>query len=89
MHPGAHGLNCDNQVAIVLSKDNKFHQRSKHINIHYHYICEAVEEEQVKISYIPTDKNPMDIFTKPLPKEKFQTFVGMLGLRPLGEEMQC
>ena len=74
-------LNCNNQGAIALSKDNKFQQKSKHIDIHYHYICEAVEGEQIKVNYIPTDDNPMDIFTKPLPKAKFQTFVGMLGLR--------
>ena len=42
----------------------------------------------MKISYIPTDKNHINIFTKPLPKAKFWTFVGMLGLRPLGEEMK-
>ena len=45
-----------------------------------------MEEEQVKISYIPRDENPVDIFTKPLPKAKFWTFVVMLGLRLLGEE---
>ena len=69
--PTTMGVNCDNQGAIALTKDNKFHQRSKHIDIHYHYIREAVEDEQIKVSYIPTDQNPADIFTKPLPKTKF------------------
>src|ERR1700733_11996822 len=36
-------LNCDNQGAIALSKDNKFHTRIKHINICYHFIWETVE----------------------------------------------
>ena len=79
--PTTMGVNCDNQGAIALTKDNKFHQRSKHIDIRYHYICEAVEDEQIKVSYIPTDQNPANIFTKPLPKTKFRQFVGMLGLR--------
>ena len=28
-------INCDNQGAITLSKDNKFHARTKHIDIQY------------------------------------------------------
>ena len=31
-------INCDNQGAITLSKDNKFHAWTKHINIQYHFI---------------------------------------------------
>ena len=31
-------INCDNQGAIVLSKDNKFHAQTKHIDIQYHFI---------------------------------------------------
>ena len=32
------GINCDNQGAIALSKDNKFHAHTKHIDIRYHFI---------------------------------------------------
>ena len=31
-------LNCDNQGAIALSKDNKFHAWTKHIDIRYHFV---------------------------------------------------
>ena len=37
-------INCDNQGAIALSKDNKFHARTKHIDICYHFIRECVAE---------------------------------------------
>jgi hypothetical protein len=74
-------ISCDNQGAIALSKDNKFHSRTKHIDLHYHFICEAVEDGKIKVNYIPTDDNVSDIFTKPLPKPKFQRFVELLGLR--------
>jgi hypothetical protein len=73
-------LNCDNQGAITLVKDNKFHARTKHINIRYHFICEAVENGKIKMQYIPTDDNIVDIFSKPLTKAKFERFTAMLGL---------
>ena len=67
---GTMGIKCDNQSAIALSKDNKFHQRTKHIDIHYHYIREAVEDRKIQ----------------PLSKTKFQGFVTGLGLKPWREE---
>ena len=73
-------INCNNQGAIALSKDNKFHSCTKHINIWYHFICEAVEDEKILVNYIPTDDNPANIFMKPLAKAKFRCFVEMLGL---------
>jgi hypothetical protein len=72
-------ISCDNQGAIALSKDNKFHSCTKHIDLHYHFICEAVENGKIKVNYILTDDNMLDIFTKPLPKPKFQHFVELLG----------
>ena len=74
-------INCDNQGAITLSKDNKFHAQTKHINIRYHFIREAVEDRKIQVEYIPTDDNVADIFTKPLAKMKFCHFIELLGLR--------
>ena len=42
-------LNCDNQGAIALAKDNKFHVCTKHIDVCYHFICEAVEDRKVAV----------------------------------------
>jgi hypothetical protein len=77
-------INCDNQGAIAMSKDNKFHTRMKHIDILYHFIHEVIEDRKVSVIYVLTDDNPADIFTKPLAKAKYRCFVEMLGLRQLG-----
>ena len=74
-------INCDNQSAIALAKDNKFHARTKHIDIRYHFIREAVEDRKIELKYIPTDDNVADTFTKALAKGKFRLFAGLLGLR--------
>ena len=42
-------LNCDNQGAITLTKDNKFHAHTKHIDVHYHFIHKVVEDGKVTV----------------------------------------
>ena len=56
-------INCDNQGAISLAKDNKFHSRTKHIDLHYQFIWEAVDNNKINLAYIPTDDNVSDIHT--------------------------
>ena len=73
----------DNQSAIALSKGNKFHLRTKHIDLRYHFIREAVEDEKVRMKHLPSGDNVADIFTKTLAKVKFTHFVSMLGLEEM------
>ena len=76
-------ISCNNQGAIALAKDNKFHVRMKHIDLQYHFICEVVEDGKIQVKCIPMDDNVSDIFTKPLPRPKFTKFMELLGLRRL------
>ena len=76
-------ISCDNQGMIALAKDKKFHSRTKHINLQYHFIHEVVEDGKINVKYLPMDDNVSDIFTKVLPKPKFQQMVNLLGLRRL------
>ena len=47
-------LRIDNQSAIALSRNPVFHDRSKHIDVHYHFIRECVEEDRVRLQSIGT-----------------------------------
>ena len=73
-------INCDNQGAIALAKDNKFHACTKHIDVRYHFIREVVEDGKVAVQYILTRDNISDIFTKPLAKAKFRELAELLRL---------
>ena len=73
-------LRADNQGAIQLSNNNKFHACTKHIDVHYHFIREALENKLLEIKYVPTDENIVDIFTKLLSRPLFKKFREMLGL---------
>ena len=67
-------LYVDNQGAIALAKNPVYHQKSKHIDIKYHFVRSQVENENVKLVYVPSDENVADMFTKPLPKGKMLKF---------------
>ena len=64
-------IRCDNTSAINLSKNPVQHSRSKHIEIRHHFIRDHVQNENVVLDFVSTDKQLADIFTKPLSEERF------------------
>ena len=56
----------DNQGALALVKNPHLHERSKHINICYHYIYDLAEKKRLEIEYVPTAEMLANGFTKPL-----------------------
>ena len=70
----------DNTGAIALSMAAKFHQRTKHIDIQYHFICEHVDNGTFPLIWLPMHKNISDILTKPLPQPVFSKLSAALGL---------
>ncbi|CAN6545947.1 unnamed protein product [Malus baccata var. baccata] len=75
-------LLCDNTSAIAMTKNPVFHQRTKHIKRIYHFIKEALQDNTIKLIYCSTEDQIADIFTKALPKERFNYLRGLLGLTP-------
>ncbi|GKE31245.1 hypothetical protein Tco_1450567, partial [Tanacetum coccineum] len=57
-------VNCDNQGAIHLFWNHVFHERTKHINVHYHFIKEVLEAKTVKVLKVGTEHNAADALTK-------------------------
>lgn len=62
---------CDNQSTIKVSKNGIKADRTKHVDIKYHFITDVINEKKVALKWIPTDKQQADIFTKALNKEAF------------------
>jgi hypothetical protein len=63
---------CDNQSAIHLTKDRMYHEKTKHIDIRYHFVRDVISEGKVAVKKIGTESNPADMLTKPLPIAKFK-----------------
>jgi len=67
-------LHCDNTSAIICSKTDKNHQRTRHIDIRYHMIRDHVKNGNIVIKYIKTTEQPADLLTKPVSSETFFKF---------------
>jgi hypothetical protein len=74
-------LFSDNQAAIALTRDHQYHPRTKHIDVHYHWICWVVKKGSICLVYCPTDDIVADALTKALPLAKIKHFATSLGLR--------
>nr|GEZ55563.1 hypothetical protein [Tanacetum cinerariifolium] len=77
---------CDNQSAIVLCCNSVQHSRSKHIDIHHHFIKEQVKRRVVEFYFVETKYQLADIFTKALPRECFETLLPLLGVRKMSPD---
>jgi hypothetical protein len=53
---------CDNQGALTLATNNKFHAHTKHINLQYHYVRSLVRSGLLNLQYCPTEDNIADIY---------------------------
>jgi Reverse transcriptase (RNA-dependent DNA polymerase)/gag-polypeptide of LTR copia-type/GAG-pre-integrase domain/Integrase core domain len=65
-------LYCDNQSAIAISENDKFHNRTKHIDIRHHYIRETIKNKEVELKWIASESQEADILTKSLSKPLFE-----------------
>ncbi|GJT48760.1 hypothetical protein Tco_0974917 [Tanacetum coccineum] len=79
-------LYCDNKSAIALCCNNVQHSRSKHIDVRYHFIKEQVENRVVELYFIRTEYQLADIFTKALPRERFNFLINKLGMKSMSPE---
>ena len=62
------------------------HTKAKHIAIKYHYLRDLVQDKQVKLEYVNTNKKIDDIFTKNLPKDAHGYLRGKSGMIPLDKD---
>jgi hypothetical protein len=68
----------DNQSAIAVSKQGVRSQRTKHVDVKYHFVTQSVEEKKVRLQWVPTAQQQADIFTKALAKPLFQNLRSQL-----------
>nr|GEY77585.1 hypothetical protein [Tanacetum cinerariifolium] len=76
-------LYCDNKSAIALCCNNVQHSRSKHIDIRHHFIREQVKNRVVELYSVRTEYQLADIFTKPLPSQRFKFILSRLGMKSM------
>jgi hypothetical protein len=63
-----------------MTKNHVFHDKSKHIEIRYHYICDMVQRGSIKLQCVSTNEHVADVLTKPLSHVNFEHFRENLGV---------
>src|SRR5205807_9166131 len=71
---------ADNQSAVQLVKNNRFHERTKHIDTKYHHVRDTLAQGLITIEHITTSEMTVDILTKALVRETHWKHLHGLGL---------
>ena len=71
---------CDNQSCIKMTENPVFHDKSKHIEVRYHFIRDMVQKGAIKLKHVPTEEQVANVLTKPLARVKFEYFRDTLGV---------
>ena len=70
----------DNKSAIAIAKNPVCHSKTKHMKVKFHAIRDAEQEKEVQLVHCPTEFQLADIFTKALPKARFEFLRMKLGI---------
>jgi hypothetical protein len=79
-------LMVDSKSALALARNPVFHERSKHIDLRYHFIQNCLAEGTVRATYINTVDQLADILTKALERVKFQELRARIGMVQIGRD---
>nr|GFA79762.1 hypothetical protein [Tanacetum cinerariifolium] len=79
-------LYCDNKSAIALCCNSVQHSRAKHIDVRYYFIKEQLENGIMELYFIRTEYQLADIFTKPLPRERYNFLIEKLGIKSMSPD---
>ena len=77
-------MTIDNHGAMLLVQNPVTNQRTKHINVSYHYTREAVARGEIMLVPVSTDFQQADMFTKALSSSVFSINRESIGLRQFG-----
>ena len=70
----------DSMAALAYAKDPKYHGKTKHIEIKYHYIRDMVTKKEMFLEHIFTKNIIADPLTKPIARNSFHDHIKGLGL---------
>ncbi|KAF2882257.1 hypothetical protein ILUMI_23925 [Ignelater luminosus] len=71
----------DNQSAQTMSRNHMLNKRTKHIDIRFYFIREALEDGSITLEYLPTRDMAADVMTKSLAVPKHRKMIEILGPR--------
>ncbi|CAL1411860.1 unnamed protein product [Linum trigynum] len=82
-------LHVDNTSAIRIATNPVLHDRTKHIEVHVHYIRQLVVEGEVELAYITSENQTADLLTKAVASARYWFLAHILMLRQHQFEGGC
>ncbi|GJU97084.1 hypothetical protein Tco_1326355 [Tanacetum coccineum] len=74
-------IKVDNKSAIELVRNPVHHERSKHIDVRFHFIRKQIRNKEVQLNHVMSRDQAADIFTKALPAELFNLCKQKMGMK--------
>ena len=71
MRVGAVNVFEDNEGAIKLATNKHASRRTKHIDVKHHLVRDASDAQRVRVAYVRSEDQHVDLLTKPLDVKKF------------------
>ena len=78
----------DSQSALALMRNPVYHERSKHIDMKYHYVREQARQKNIKFLYVQTEHQVADVLTKAVSKEKLFFCRKQMGVCPISKNFE-
>jgi hypothetical protein len=75
----------DNTASVAWANDGVFSERSKHVDVRYHFTRDMTKTGKVKLKFVPTKEMIADIMTKPLQGKVLETGRAQLGIVRVGD----
>jgi hypothetical protein len=70
----------DNRGTVFLTKEPLINERSKHIDVRYHFIRDQVSLKNIVTSHVSTIQMPADFLTKALAVDAFERCCGQIAV---------
>jgi len=71
-------IHCDSQSAIHLANHQVYHERTKHIDIHLHFVRDMIETKEIMVEKVASEENLADMFTKSLSRSRFKHLLDLI-----------
>ncbi|XP_019255182.1 PREDICTED: uncharacterized protein LOC109233775 [Nicotiana attenuata] len=76
-------IHSDSQAAIHIARNPIFHERTKHVDLDCHFVRQQFLFGLISLSFVPSDCQLADLFTKPLSQGSHRHILSKLGVHSL------
>lgn len=74
-------IQTDSQSAMAIAESHKLNNRTKHIDLRFHFIKDMIEQKEIKLIYVTTENNLADMLTKPLGAVRLKFLRTLTGIK--------